>query len=100
MRQPCPELEARRARGALLLVRVDRAPGGDAALDWSEPAADATHDPPTSYDVYVSSAPSTGFGLLANVAAPTHVHVGGSAPEAYYLVNARNACGSSGEEPF
>ncbi len=39
------------------------------------------------------------FGFLTNVLAATHTD-SISPDQAFYLVGARNGCGSSGEEPF
>ena len=81
-------------------LTLQRLSAGGLQLDWTAPPADATHDAATSYDVYASESPSAGFGLLANVAATSHLEPVGPAGATFYLVNPRNECGTSGEEPF
>jgi hypothetical protein len=74
---------------------------GHVLLSWSAPPTDAGHAAAASYDVFRSTGSAAGgYGLLANVATPAATDVDTQIGEAYYLVGARNACGSSGEEPF
>jgi hypothetical protein len=44
--------------------------------------------------------PVASFDLLANVTGTSHTESPGAAPQVFYVVGARNGCGSSGEEPF
>lgn len=74
---------------------------GDALLSWSAPAVDGAHAAATDYDVFRrQSTPVGTFELLTQVAGTS---AGDSDPitdVAFYLIGARNGCGSSGEEPF
>ena len=82
-------------------LRLGRDPSGSIELVWDAPAADATHDAPDTYDVYASTAgPSGSFGLRANVTATSHTEPVGPDGSLFYVVGARNGCGTSGEEPF
>ena len=61
---------------------------------------DISHEAAASYDVLVSTTTASGeFGLLANVAATSHMDPGPQDIN-FYVVVSRNGCGSSGEEPF
>jgi len=77
---------------------------GEAVLAWSAPATGSSHDPATSYDVFRSTthpdANAASYELLANVGTTTVTDADTSPDRAFYLISARNACGSSGEEPF
>jgi hypothetical protein len=78
-----------------------RTVGREASFDWSAPAVDGLHDAASSYDVFRSTSASSGiFHVQANVTTETHTDSDTSPSSAYYLVSARNGCGSSGEEPF
>lgn len=77
----------------------------DVELAWEPPPSDPTHDPATSYDIYRSTTRARdGFELLANAPAPVHRDPGAGLPGAaerhFYLLVARNACGTSGDEPL
>jgi hypothetical protein len=75
---------------------------GDLLLEWTAPPTDTTHDPARYFPVYRSGSPVSEF---AQVGDPTDCvwrdHRGGHPVGSpfYYLVAARNAAGSSGEEP-
>lgn len=84
--------------GTLAVARA----GGDVVLSWSAPAVDATHDAARFYPVYRSAAPTSGFAPSGETTAPSWHDVDGavaSLGSRYYLVVARNAAGTSGEEP-
>jgi hypothetical protein len=68
-------------------------------LNWANPGQDETHAAPTSYDIFSTNALPGEFGLLANETLTFHID-DVTTDDRYYLVGARNACGSSGEEPF
>jgi hypothetical protein len=70
-------------------------------LSWTAPPTSPGHDAATSYDVFrhALTFPSGSFALLGNVAGTTATDTL-DGPSAIFLVSARNACGSSGEEPF
>jgi hypothetical protein len=84
--------------GTLLVTRV----GGDVKLSWTAPGSDATHDPARFYPIYRSAAPTTGFASIGEATVPSYrdpdqgVAAVGSR---FYLVSAKNAAGTSGEEP-
>jgi hypothetical protein len=66
-------------------------------LLWTAPPTDGTHGAATAYDVF-RGAP---FQAVASVGTTTHTDTTSPATGlTVYLVGARNACGSSGEEPF
>lgn len=84
-------------------LRVTKA-GADVALGWEPPPADALHDAASSHDVHRSDErPQDGFALVANTPATSFTHAGaaavGGTPRHFYLIVARNACGTSGDEP-
>jgi len=77
----------------------------DVGLWWAAAPVDATHDAATSYDAYRSTTlPQQGFALIGNAPTPDFLDMGaalpGSARRHFYLVIARNACGTSGDEPL
>jgi len=67
-------------------------------LSWIEPEADAMHDAPVFYPVYVSSAPDGGFSIKATPSQTLVVRPLDSSTE-FYIVGAVNGGGTSGEEP-
>jgi hypothetical protein len=75
--------------------------GGNVELIWDEPTVDSSHDPATSYDIFrATAAPAGDYIILANVSSTAHTDSASPSPRSYYVVGARNSCGSSGEEPF
>lgn len=96
----CGEELQKRPNGVGASLRVSRA-GGDVRLDWSPPAVDAAHDAASSYRVYRSGAPSSGFASVAATASSFAVLAGdAAAPETrFYLVVAENFGGTSGDAP-
>ncbi len=69
-------------------------------LSRTAPASDAANHPASSYDVLRSNTtPDGDFLRLTNVTGTTHTDTS-SADVEFYLIVARNECGSSGEEPF
>ena len=73
-------------------------------LGWEPPPVDPEHAAAESHDVHRStSRASDGYRLLANAPSTEHVDVGaaraGEAPLHFYLIVARNACGTSGDQP-
>ena len=60
---------------------------------------DGDHGPATGYVVYYASAPDGPFTVLATPNLSFHID-SVTTTDAYYIVGARNACGTSGEEPF
>jgi len=70
-------------------------------LDWSAPAIDASHDAATSYRIYRSAVPASGFAQIHTVTATFRIEDGElTRPESwYYLVAAANGGGPSGEVP-
>ena len=84
---------------------ADRTPAEAVRLAWSEPPLDASHGAAGSYDIYRSvTRPQDGFSLLGNAPGLTYDDTGaavpfGPFPRHYYLIVARNACGTSGDEP-
>jgi hypothetical protein len=84
--------------GTLTAVRAGR----DVELRWLEPVADGTHGPARFYPVYRSSDPRTGFAAVGEPTATLFRDVdaaGGWNGTLYYLVTAKNAAGTSGDEP-
>jgi hypothetical protein len=82
-------------------LMLGRSGSGEVELSWAASAVDGSHDAAESYDVYGSTTgPEGGFVRLANVVGPSHAEPLGSSPQVFYVVGARNGCGSSGEEPF
>lgn len=82
-------------------LRVTRK-GLDVALSWNAPAIDATHDAARFYPIYRSLTPTSGFASAGEPSATAFRDVDAAGPSTgsrYYLVGARNAAGSSGEEP-
>ena len=59
------------------------------------------NDPANSYDVFRATAwlPAA-YGVLTNVASPSVTDSDVLPEVGFYLISARNSCGSSGEEPF
>ena len=70
-------------------------------LEWSAPATDATHDAATSYRIYRSASPASGFAQIHTVTATFRIEAGElTRPESwYYLVASANGGGPSGEAP-
>ena len=75
--------------------------GDDVRLDWTEPPADAQHDPATLYRIYRSDQPDSGFAVDGLSTDPFHVEPGErSIPSTiYFLVVSENGGGTSGDEP-
>jgi hypothetical protein len=85
--------------GATLLV--DRNGSNEAVLSWTAPAVDPNHDAATAYDVFrstTSAAPP--FAVIGQPAATSFTDNDETPALSVYLVSSRNACGTSGEEPF
>jgi hypothetical protein len=78
---------------------LDKDGSENPVLGWIPPVVDGTHGAAISYDVFRTEAVLDVFGFLANVGPTTHTDTN-SPDQAFYLVGARNGCGSSGEEPF
>ena len=75
---------------------------GDVVLSWQTPPTDAEHDPARFYPTYRSGTPSGGFTLEGEPTTATwhDSDAGGpSGGNGFYLVSAKNAAGTSGEEP-
>ncbi len=79
---------------------VSKNGSGQPVLSWTAPPTDGTHGAATAYDVFAGGAAPGPFGLLASVGTTSHTDASGVPGVAYYVVSARNGCGSSGEEPF
>jgi hypothetical protein len=96
----CGELLAKAPNGVGSSVRVSKV-GSDLRLDWAPPASDALHDLATSYRVYRSPGPATGFASVAQTPSPFSVWAGetGSAASFFYLVVAENGGGTSADVP-
>jgi hypothetical protein len=79
--------------------------GDDVLLAWQPPAIDTGHDAAESYDHYRSTvAPDGRWTLHQNQPGPSATdlgaaRVGSPTPRHHHLVVARNACGTSGDEP-
>jgi hypothetical protein len=73
----------------------------DVLLSWTAPAADALHDAARFYPVYRSATPTGGYGTAGEPTSTAWRDTtgGAAAGSSFYLVAARNAAGSSGEEP-
>ena len=76
----------------------------DVELVWQAPPVDANHDAATGYDVYRSTVrPQDGYSLLAAVPGLAATDAGAVPPSPsplhFYRLVARNACGTSGDEP-
>jgi hypothetical protein len=69
-------------------------------LSWDAPPTDATHGAADAYDVFRGPAVPGVFGVAAHVGTTSYSDAGSPPERAFYLVGARNGCGSSGEEPF
>jgi hypothetical protein len=97
----CGEDLTRRPNGVGGSVRVTRI-GSDLRLDWSAPAADATHDAATGYRVYASGAPAGGFAAAASGNTTFALLAGeaGTPAARYYLVVAENFGGASSDVPL
>lgn len=88
-----------RVGGTLTALRAGR----DVELRWLPPPAGAEHGPARFYPVYRSADPRAGFAALAEPTATLFRDVdaaGAWSGTLYYLVSARNAAGSSGDEPL
>jgi hypothetical protein len=72
---------------------------GSAVLSWSSPEVNEGHGPATGYVVYYATAGDGPFTVLASPNLTFHID-SETTTDVYYLVGARNACGTSGEEPF
>ena len=74
----------------------------DVALSWTAPVIDATHDAARFYTVFISPAPAGGFAASGEPTAASWRDVD-AVPAAvgnrFYLISAKNAAGTSGEEP-
>ncbi len=82
-------------------LRLGKNGAGEVLLSWVAPAVDGAHNAATAYDVFrQTTAPNAPFNVLAQVAQTGYTDSDTSPPIAFYLVSARNSCGSSGEEPF
>ncbi len=81
------------------MLRLDKDGSENPLLSWIAPVVDGTHGAATSYDVFRAGAVPGIFDFLTNVG-PTTAGDTSSPDQAFYLVGARNGCGSSGEEPF
>lgn len=78
-----------------------RDPLGQAQFDWTAPSVDVDHAAAASYDVFRATAhPAGPFALHGNVGVTSFTDTDVTPQIAYYVVSARNGCGSSGEEPF
>jgi hypothetical protein len=86
--------------GNTLLLNKD--PSKRPVLIWTAPPVSAGHTAATGYTVFRSTALSpSAFGWLANPSATTYTDTNSPTTGlVFYLVGARNSCGSSGEEPF
>ena len=78
---------------------LDKDGSQNPVLSWTAPFVDGTHGAATLYDVFRADLVLNVFGFLTNVLAATHTD-SISPDQAFYVVGARNGCGSSGEEPF
>lgn len=76
--------------------------GEDVALSWLAPPVDAQHDAARYFPVFRSASPSGGFAEAGEPTAPAWRDTEGDAVSGsfFYLVAARNAAGTSGEEPL
>ncbi|MCU0231678.1 MAG: hypothetical protein MUC67_09920, partial [Acidobacteria bacterium] len=74
---------------------------GDVALTWTAPPVDASHDPARFYPVFRSATAVGGYSAAGEPTSTAWRDTGGGAASgtAFYLVAARNAAGTSGEEP-
>ena len=81
-------------------LKLAKSGNGDPVLSWIAPPSDGTHSPASSYDVFRATGATLPFRFLVNVSSPTHTDTDEEPQTAFYLVGARNSCGSSGEEPF
>jgi hypothetical protein len=87
-------------------LRAAKSASLDVLLSWQPPPVDAGHHAADSYDVYRSTTlPGDGFGRIAEATPATGLAdlaaaaPGSATPLHFYLVVARNACGTSGDEP-
>jgi hypothetical protein len=73
----------------------------DVLLSWTAPAVDAEHDAARFYPVYRSATPAGGYGTAGEPTSTAWRDTTGGAASgtSFYLVAARNAAGTSGEEP-
>jgi hypothetical protein len=74
---------------------------GEPVMQWTAPPVGAGHTAATNYDVF-RRLPSTeaNFKVLAAAGSTTYTDTTSGTQNAFYLVSSRNACGTSGEEPF
>ncbi len=81
-------------------LRAERL-ASDVALAWTAPAADAQHDAARFYPVYRSATAVGGYGASGEPTSTAWRDTNGGAAggTAFYLVAAKNAAGTSGEEP-
>ncbi len=81
-------------------LRAERR-AGDVRLSWTAPPVDALHDAARTYPVYRSGTPTGGYGAVGEpTSAAWRDTTGGAASgSSFYLVAAKNAAGTSGEEP-
>ena len=87
-----------RVGGTLTAVRAGR----DVELRWVAPGVDAAHGPARFFPVYRSADAHTGFAAIGEPTATLFRDVDAAGTwngTLYYLVTARNAAGSSGDEP-
>jgi hypothetical protein len=77
---------------------VGKAGGGAAQISWTASAVDGSHDGAAYYELYVSSAPDSGFAVTDTAAETQLTHVPAGGVE-YFKVSAVNAAGTSGDEP-
>ncbi|MFN7966932.1 MAG: M14 family zinc carboxypeptidase [Acidobacteriota bacterium] len=83
---------------SLLVSRL----GTDVALRWTAPSVDGTHDAARFYPVFISLSPSSGFATNGEPTATQWRDADAAAAalgNRFYLVSAKNAAGTSGEEP-
>lgn len=75
--------------------------GTDVALSWIAPPVDGAHDAARFYPVYRSVSPSGGFAPAGEPTATGWRDTEGAATSGsfFYVVAAKNAAGTSGEEP-
>ncbi len=86
------------AVGATLLL--GKSGPGAAILTWTAPPVNAGHAAAGAYDVFRATGDVAGFAFHARVTPTTYTDADTAPALAFYLVSARNSCGSSGEEPF
>ena len=74
---------------------------GDVLLSWTAPAVDGLHDAARTFPIYRSATPAGGYGAAGEPTSTAWRDTTGGAASgtSFYLVAARNAAGTSGEEP-